>query len=160
MECTCEYTIASHATSVTARHRITAYLLVRCSNYEANWVIIDDPCKTCFHCSNIIIQNHVLAFHQWWWDCDVVQFKTMQLTHWGRVSHICVSKQAIIGSDNGSSPGRRQAIVWTNAGILLIWTLETNFGEMLIKIHTFSFTKMHLRGRLRNGGNFRSAPMC
>ena len=33
------------------------------------------------------------------------------LTHWGRVTHICVSKLAIIGSDNGLSPGRRQAII-------------------------------------------------
>ena len=46
------------------------------------------------------------------------------LTHWGRVTHICVSKLTIIGSDNGLSPGRRQAIIWTNAGILLIRTLE------------------------------------
>ena len=42
------------------------------------------------------------------------------LTHWGRVTHICISKLTIIGSDNGLSPGRRQAIIWTNAGILLI----------------------------------------
>ena len=41
------------------------------------------------------------------------------LTNWGRVTHICVSKLIIIGSDNGLSPDRRQAIVWTNAGILL-----------------------------------------
>ena len=42
------------------------------------------------------------------------------LTHWGRVTHICVGKLTIIGSDNGLSPGRRQAINWTNTGILLI----------------------------------------
>ena len=42
------------------------------------------------------------------------------LTHWDRVTHICVGKLTIIGSDNGLSPGRRQAIIWTNAGILLI----------------------------------------
>ena len=35
-----------------------------------------------------------------------------ELTHWGRVTHICVSKLTIIGSDNGLSPGRRQAIVY------------------------------------------------
>ena len=47
------------------------------------------------------------------------------LTHWGRVTHICVSKQTIIGSDNSLSPDQRQAIIlWTNAGILLIRTLE------------------------------------
>ena len=50
----------------------------------------------------------------------------LSLTHWGRVTHICVSKLTIIGSDNGLSPGRRQAIVWTNDGILLIRTLGTN----------------------------------
>ena len=67
------------------------------------------------------------------------------LTHWGRVTHICVSKLTIIGSDNGLSPGRRQAIIWTNAGILLIGPLGTNFSEILIGIKTFSFTKMHLK---------------
>ena len=41
-----------------------------------------------------------------------------ELTHWGRVTHICVGKLAIIGSNNGLSPGRRQVIIWTNAGIL------------------------------------------
>ena len=40
------------------------------------------------------------------------------LTHWGRVTHICVSKLTTIGSDNGLSPDRRQAIIWTNAGTL------------------------------------------
>ena len=43
-----------------------------------------------------------------------------ELTHRGRVTHIGVSKLTIIGSDNGLSPDRRQAIIWTNAGILLI----------------------------------------
>ena len=51
----------------------------------------------------------------------------------------------IIGSDNGLSPGRRQAIIWTNAGILLIWPLGTNFSEVLIAIHTFLSKKMHLK---------------
>ena len=67
------------------------------------------------------------------------------LTHWGRVVHICISKLAIIGSDNGLSPGRCQAIIWTNVGLLLIWTLGTNFSEILSKIHIFSFKKMHLK---------------
>ena len=61
------------------------------------------------------------------------------------MTQICVSKQTIIGSDNGFSPGRRQAIIWTNAGILLIQSLETNFSEILGKIHSFSFSKMHLK---------------
>ena len=54
------------------------------------------------------------------------------------MTHICVSKLTIIGSDNGLSPGRRQAIIWTIAGILLIGPLGTNFSEILIGIQTFS----------------------
>ena len=67
------------------------------------------------------------------------------LTHWGRVTHICVNRLTIIGSDNGLPPDRRQAIIWTNAGILLIGPLGTNFGEILIEILIFSFKKMHLK---------------
>ena len=67
------------------------------------------------------------------------------LTHWGWVTQICVGKLTNIGSNNGLSPGRRQAIIWTNAGILLIGPLGTNFSEFLIVIHTFSFSKMHLK---------------
>ena len=69
----------------------------------------------------------------------------LMLTHWGRLTHICVSKLTIIGSDNGLSPCRRHAIIWTNAGILLIRTLGTNFSEILGEIHSFSFSKMHLK---------------
>ena len=50
-----------------------------------------------------------------------------------------------IGSDNGLSPGRRQAIIWTNSGILLIGPLGTSFTEILIEIHIFSFTKMRFK---------------
>ena len=67
------------------------------------------------------------------------------LTHWGRVTHICASKLTIIGSDNGLSPGRRQAIIWTNDGILLNRTLGTTFSDILGEIHSFSFSKMHLK---------------
>ena len=67
------------------------------------------------------------------------------LTHWGQVTHICVVKLTIISSDNGLSPERRQAIIWTNAGILLIGPLGTNFSEMLIEIQTFPLKKIHLK---------------
>ena len=49
--------------------------------------------------------------------------------------HICVSNLTIIGSNIGLWPGQRQAIIWTNAGLLLIGPSETNFSEILIKIH-------------------------
>ena len=67
------------------------------------------------------------------------------LTHWGWVMHICISKLTVIGSDNGFLPGQHQAIIWTNAGILLIPTFGTNFSEILSEIHIFSFKKMHLK---------------
>ena len=72
-------------------------------------------------------------------------------------SLICVSKLSIIGSDNGMSPGRRQAIIRTNAGILFVGTLGTNFSEIAIEIHTSSFTKCIWKCRLENGGHFVSA---
>ena len=91
------------------------------------------------------------------------------LTHWGRVTHIGVSKITIIGLDNGLapvtigsdnslSPGRRQAIILTNAAILLIRTLGANFSEILSEIHTLSFKKCIWKCRLRIDGNFYS--MC
>ena len=74
-----------------------------------------------------------------------MQENRQKLTHWGRVTHICVSNLTIIGSDNGLSPGRRQAITWSNVAILLIGPLGTNFSEILIEIHTFSLKKIHLK---------------
>ena len=59
--------------------------------------------------------------------------------------HICIGNLTTIGSDNGLSPSRCQAIILTNAGILLIGPFRTNFSEILIEIHTFSFKKMHLK---------------
>ena len=61
------------------------------------------------------------------------------------MTHICNIKLTIIGSDNDLSPEWRQAIIWTNAGILLIPTQETYFTEILSEIHTFSFKKRRLK---------------
>ena len=69
--------------------------------------------------------------------------RSQTLTHWSRVTHICVSKVTIIGSGNGLSPGRRQAIIWTYTGILLLGPLGTNLIEISIEIHTFSLKKIH-----------------
>ena len=82
-------------------------------------------------------------YHQWdflYW-LVTLNIKSLSLNHWGRVTHICVSQLTMTGSDNGFLPGRRQAIIWTNAGTLLIGTLGTKFREM----------KMHLKtsGKLR-----------
>ena len=74
---------------------------------------------------NYLINIYTLC-DKWTWHKSPI----MQLTHWGRVTHICVGKLTIIGSDNGLSPERRQAIIWTNAEILLIGPLGTNFSDI------------------------------
>ena len=71
------------------------------------------------------------------------------LTHWGRAAHICVSKITNIGSDNGLSPRRHQAIILTNAGMLLIRPFWTKFSKIVIEIQTISFKTMHLKMSLK-----------
>ena len=92
----------------------------------------------------------------------IVSFSSciLYLTHWGRVTHICVGNLTITGPDNGLSPGRRQAIIWTNAGILLIGALGTNVSEILIKIDTFSLKKMRLKMSSGKRRHLVSASMC
>ena len=68
-----------------------------------------------------------------------------QLTHGGRVTHICVCYLTIIGSDNGLLPGRHQVIIRSNTGILLNGPLGTNFSEIIIKIEAFPFKKKHFK---------------
>ena len=87
--------------------------------------------------------NRLCYKHSKW--CQYIICAGFYLTHWGRVTHICVSELPIIGSDNGLSPDRRQAIIWTNAGILLVGHLGINFSEILIEILTYSFKKMCLK---------------
>ena len=74
-----------------------------------------------------------------WWD------DMRWLSHWGWVMLTCICKLTSIGSDNGLSPGWRQAIIWTNAAILLIEPLGTNFSEILIEMQTFSLKKIRLK---------------
>ena len=61
------------------------------------------------------------------------------------MTHTCVNKLTSIRSDNGLLPGQHQAIISTNAGLLLIGPLGTNISETLSKIHIFSFKKMRLK---------------
>ena len=98
--------------------------------------LITPQCNDCFVVSQINISLMQIPFL---WHINAA------ITHWGRVTHICVDNLTIIGSDNGLSPCRRQAIIWTNARILLIGPLGRNFSEILNKIHTFSFKEMHLK---------------
>ena len=90
------------------------------------------------------VSSHYL--NQWWPSILThVSSGFYMLTHWSRVTHIYVSKLTIIGSDNGLSPDWCQAIIWTNAGLLIIGALGTNFSGIFIEIIKFSFKKMHLK---------------
>ena len=71
--------------------------------------------------------------------------QSLVLMHWGRVTHICLVDLTSIASDNGLSPGRRQTIILTNAGILLFGSLERNFSAISIQILTFSFKIISLK---------------
>ena len=73
---------------------------------------------------------------------------------------IYVTNLAIIGSENGLSPGWHQAIIRTNAGILLIAPLGANFSETLIGIQTFSWKKIHLNMSSAKMAAILSRPQC
>ena len=110
----------------------------------------DEPrCPTSAHENKISAVNHIKLLHPI--STRIYNFDSM-LTLWSenalRVNSLKqsdVSKLTNIGSDNCLSPGRRQAIIWTNDGLLLIGPLGTNFSRFLIVIYTFSFSKMHLK---------------
>ena len=71
----------------------------------------------------------------------VLVMLSVRLIHWGRVTHICVSKLTIIDSDNGLAPSRRQAIIWTSAVILLIGPLGINSVKYQSKFKHFHSRK-------------------
>ena len=107
------------------------------------WLIINE---NVWHSSDGNFTDNAQGAYPWYefGNCESYITATSP-QHWGRATHICIGKLTIIGSDNGLSPGRRQAIIWTIAGILLIGPLGTNFSEMSIEIHTFSFKKINLK---------------
>ena len=88
---------------------------------------------------------------------DTLQSIGIGLTHWSPMTHICIGKLTIIGYNNGLLPCRRQAIIRTNAGILLIGPLGTNFREILIEIYTF-FHENAFENVIRNMAPILSRP--
>ena len=130
-------------------HSIISYFIVLrnltfrvCTiSYETIW----HDMVTVFLISSNRLQrpDTLIILYNWNKTCCAITSSRLHLSNWGRLTHICVGKLTIIGSDDGLSPGRRQAIIWTNAGILLIGPMGTNFSDILIAIETFSFKKMH-----------------
>ena len=96
-------------------------------------------------------QNDNFQCSQWW---KFRQNDDIFVSVWTNTAYacnitdrnLCVDNLIIFGSENVLSPGRHQAIIWTNAGgILLIGPLGTTFSEILIAILTFSFKKVRLK---------------
>ena len=90
--------------------------------------------------------------------CLGMYFTSKWLIHRGWVTYICVNKLTITGSDRGLWPDQRQAIIWNNAGLLLIGPFGTNLNKILIEIHICSFKKfkkIHL-----NMPSGKSRPFC
>ena len=96
------------------------------------------------HVGCLFLEYSTLFSAKFWFDNDnSLRLSEAYMRHWNLT---------IIGSDNGLSPDRHQAIIWTNGGILLIGPLVTNFNELLIKIQYFSFDKMRFK---MSSGKFR-----
>ena len=81
------------------------------------------------------------------------------LNHWGWVIYASV-KHTIIASDNGLSPIRHQAIIWSNAAVLSNRPLETYFSEILFKFQKFSFMEMHMKMSSAKWASILSQPPC
>ena len=105
-------------------------LMVPLLTHLVSWICSLERCNWIINKWSVMILTH---------------FMLNDLTHWVRVMCICINNIIIIGSDNGLVPGRHQAIISTNAEILLIRTLGINFSKILIDIHTVSFKKMHFK---------------
>ena len=87
-------------------------------------------------------------------------FLGVGLTHWSRVTHICVSDLTLIGSDNGLSLGRRQAIIWTNVGILLIGTLRNKLQWNFNRNSDISIQENAFESVVCEMAAFLSRPQC
>ena len=111
---------------------VTAFQL--CSCWWPLWDVYHHmSCAYCVvfivYCIEKTLYNDICITH---WTC------------WGRVTHM-VRKLAKVGSDNGLSPNRRQAIIWTSVILLLIGSLGTSFRKIWIKIQQFSYKKINLK---------------
>ena len=86
-------------------------------------------------------QRYPLKFHP--------QYHAHRIVYWGQETDFCISKLDIICWDSG-------LLIWTNAGVLLIRTLVTNFREIFIHFHS---RKCIWKCHLRNGVYFFLASM-
>ena len=92
-------------------------------------------------------------------DSDKGFISYVALTHLPLVAHICVNELGQHWVNNSLSPGRRQAIIWTNAEILSIALLGTNFSETRIAIRIFIQENAFEIAVCQNGGHFAQGEM-
>ena len=93
-------------------------------NYPCHWWMPFMPSPLIFGDQLTFVSVYIVVLTNGGPPGDLIDWT---LTHWGRVTHICDSRLTITGSENGLSLGQHQAIIWTNAGILLI-------GQTSVKI--------------------------
>ena len=111
---------ASAATVLTLQNK----RVIACKGEGCQFAIVANDWKCCTYTSSKI-NRRVKGFNS--------------------LTHLCLGKLTNISSDNGLSPGRRQAFLWTNTGLLAIGPLWTHFSEFSIKIQRFSLQKMHVQ---------------
>ena len=140
--CICKYLNISwcNNTSFRFHYFYFSYSVIFCRKVSLFMDVIVTRSKTISLCYDYMKHGigNMLCTH-----ICLMNSQAWALTHWGRVTHICVGKLTTIVSDNGLSPRRRPAIIWTIARILLIGPLGTNFSGILIGIQTFSFKKIN-----------------
>ena len=104
---------------------------ILCSKHTNPWKIIIDRSFRCCPPRAVFLKLVLWRQHRIAW-LDL--WRHAKVRHWHHIS-----------SGNGLQPVWRQTITWTNADVLSIGPLGTNFSEIRIKIKNFSFMKMHLK---------------
>ena len=95
-------------------YRLKSYKSIYTCIYKVKNLLKINMCAPICSKYESTLLHHILMGHGY--------FNAQSLSHNRyRVTHICVSNLIFIGSDNGLSPGRRQAIIWTNAGSVWLW---------------------------------------
>ena len=117
-------------------------------------MVLPSPTSSLF--SNMICSVTFDKCHRWNHYYQVFTSLAELLTHWDQVTHICITKEANVGSDNGLVPVWHQATIWTNVGLLIYWLLG-NMYEIWIWIKQ---EKWISKSRQRNGSHFVSASLC
>ena len=76
------------------------------------------------------------------------------------MTQICVGKLTIIGSDNGLSPGRRQAIIWTKCWNIANLTLMNKFQWYFYQNSIIFIPENELENVVCEMASILSRPQC